>query len=185
MGTLSEISSNIRQARELSLLGNYESALTFYSCGLALIKKQLSTIKDYGRKQQWLQVHQEITQESELVTDITKTLASFTLDNKANGSRFSYNDAAEEPTRDPGVWPPPPPLEQRRPQPPSSLYNPPSGPGQQRSGASRRPVKEGPRNSGAGVINRGPSKAGPGSFQVQCFFEISRPGAFKYPSFFR
>ena len=52
----SEISSNIRQAREHSLLGNYESALTFYSCGLALIRKHLNTIKDYGRRQQWIQV---------------------------------------------------------------------------------------------------------------------------------
>lgn len=51
-----EIFSNIRQAREHGLLGNYESALTFYSCGLALIKKHLSNIKEYGIKQQWIQV---------------------------------------------------------------------------------------------------------------------------------
>ncbi|VDD74032.1 unnamed protein product [Mesocestoides corti] len=160
MCSLSSISSNIRQARELSLLGNYESALTFYSCGLALIKKHLTTIKEYGRKQQWLQVQQEVMQESELVSDICKTLASFTLEDKTNSGHLSH-DPSEEPTRDPGVWPPPPPLpppfgDQRRLQPSGGFASVPAT----RPPANRRLPKEGPRNSGAQIINRGPSKAG-------------------------
>ncbi|VDO03107.1 unnamed protein product [Rodentolepis nana] len=149
MSVYSEIFSNIRQAREHSLLGNYESALTFYSCGLALIKKHLSGIKEYGRKQQWIQVQQEVMQESELVSDINKTLNSFTLDGKQNGGSFSLFDPLEEPTRDPDVWPPPPP----RPQ----AFNPITVPCRQVSG--RRLAKEGPRNAGSQGINRVPSKA--------------------------
>lgn len=169
MTSFSDISSNIRQARELSLLGNYESALTFYACGLALIRKHLNSIKDFSKKQQWIQVNHEITQESELVSDINKTLSTFTLDEKLNGRWIS--DASEEPTRDPGVWPPPPPLEQRRPQPPSSLYAPTSVSSQPR----RNNCKEGPRNSGGQVINRGSSKSGPGEILFCIFFQALCP----------
>ncbi|KAM3187892.1 hypothetical protein ACTXT7_001389 [Hymenolepis weldensis] len=139
------------QAREHSLLGNYESALTFYSCGLVLIKKHLSGIKEYGKKQQWIQVQQEVLQESELVSDISKTLNSFTLDEKLNGGSFSLYDPLEEPTRDPDVWPPPPPRFQ--PSNPITVLS--------RPVTSRRLPKEGPRNSCAQVINRGLTKAAP------------------------
>lgn len=150
-----EISSNIRQAREHSLLGNYESALTFYSCGLALIKKHLITIKDYGRKQQWIQVQQEVMQESELVSDINKTLASFTLDEKSNGGCLPY-DPLEEPTRDLEVWPPPLPRSQSS---GGAVSGPP--PAGSRSLASRRPPNDGCRSSGTQGAVRGPSKGAP------------------------
>ncbi|KAM7536088.1 hypothetical protein Aperf_G00000102923 [Anoplocephala perfoliata] len=148
MSIYTEIFSNIEQAREHSLLGNYESSLTFYSCGLALIKKHLSGIREYGRKQQWIQVQQELLQESELVSDINKILNSFTLDENTNGGSFSLYDPLEEPTRDPDVWPPPPP----RPQP----LNPVST--TVRPVINRRVPKEGPRNAGAQVIIRGSNK---------------------------
>lgn len=87
-------------------------------------------------------------QEFELVSGINKTLNSFTLDEKPNGGSFSLYDPLEEPTRDPDVWPPPPP----RSQPSNSVPTP------VRPVANRRVPKEGPRNVGAQVINRGPSK---------------------------
>lgn len=51
--SLSEIVENVKQARELALLGNYESSLTYYSVGLAQLKKFTVSISEANRKQQW------------------------------------------------------------------------------------------------------------------------------------
>ncbi|CAH8460879.1 unnamed protein product [Schistosoma haematobium] len=116
--SLSEIVENVKQARELALLGNYESSLTYYSVGLAQLKKFTVSISEANRKQQWQTVRQELTDEYELVKDVNQTLSSFKISDDDSGlsafaSRYNSRSTVEEPTRDPDVWPPPPPLERR------------------------------------------------------------------------
>ncbi|CAH8460377.1 unnamed protein product [Heterobilharzia americana] len=116
--SLSEIVENVKQARELALLGNYESSLTYYSVGIAQLKKFTVSISEANRKQQWQTVRQELAEEYELVKDVNQTLSSFKLSDDDSGlsafaSRYNSRAAVEEPTRDPDVWPPPPPLERR------------------------------------------------------------------------
>ncbi|CAH8825572.1 unnamed protein product [Trichobilharzia szidati] len=116
--SLSEIVENVKQARELALLGNYESSLTYYSVGLAQLKNFTVSISEANRKQQWQTVRQELADEYELVKDVNQTLSSFKLSDDDSGlsafaSRYNSRGAVEEPTRDPDVWPPPPPLDRR------------------------------------------------------------------------
>ncbi|TNN20853.1 Katanin p60 ATPase-containing subunit A-like 1 isoform 4 [Schistosoma japonicum] len=116
--SLSEIVENVKQARELALLGNYDSSLTYYSVGLAQLKKFTVSISEANRKQQWQTVRQELADEYELVKDVNQTLSSFKLSDDDSGlsafaSRYNSRAVIEEPTRDPDVWPPPPPLERR------------------------------------------------------------------------
>lgn len=99
-------------------------------------------------------------QESEVVSDINRTLNSFSLDEKPSGGGFSLYDPLEEPTRDPDVWPPPPP----RLQPVNSIV------ASSRPVASRRVAKEGPRNAGAQIINKGPNKPATSKFRSEVIF---------------
>ncbi|KAF5398941.1 Katanin p60 ATPase-containing subunit A1 [Paragonimus heterotremus] len=119
MITLSELFENIKEARELALLGNYESSLTYYSGALAQMRKIASASKDSQRKQQWQVVRQEISDEFEVVKEVNQTLSSFKnfKDNSYSSdvftARVNSRTPMEEPTRDPDVWPPPPPLDRR------------------------------------------------------------------------
>ncbi|KAA3675597.1 katanin p60 ATPase-containing subunit A1 [Paragonimus westermani] len=119
MLTLSELFENVKEARELALLGNYESSLTYYSGALAQMRKIASASKDTQRKQQWQVVRQEISDEFEVVKEVNQTLSSFKnfKDNSYSSdvftTRVNLRTPMEEPTRDPDVWPPPPPLDRR------------------------------------------------------------------------
>ncbi|TNN20852.1 Katanin p60 ATPase-containing subunit A-like 1 isoform 2 [Schistosoma japonicum] len=105
--SLSEIVENVKQARELALLGNYDSSLTYYSVGLAQLKKFTVSISEANRKQQWQTVRQELADEYDFkLSDDDSGLSAF-------ASRYNSRAVIEEPTRDPDVWPPPPPLERR------------------------------------------------------------------------
>ncbi|OON20860.1 ATPase, AAA family [Opisthorchis viverrini] len=132
MAAVSEVFSNIKEARELALLGSYDSSLTYYTGALAQLKKIVSSIKETGRKQQWQLVRQEISDELEIVKEVTQTLSSFKTfeDNSfvsgAFSARANLRTPIEEPTRDPDVWPPPTPLD-RRPVGPIQGAFPPSG----------------------------------------------------------
>ncbi|KAG5448374.1 Katanin p60 ATPase-containing subunit A-like 1 [Clonorchis sinensis] len=145
MATVSEVFSNIKEARELALLGSYDSSLTYYTGALAQLKKIVSSIKEAGRKQQWQLVRQEISDELEIVKEVTQTLSSFKTfednsfvsgalssfkifeDNSfvsgAFSARANLRTPIEEPTRDPDVWPPPTPQDRR----PAGPPFPPSG----------------------------------------------------------
>lgn len=53
MMSLADLMENIKEARELALLGKYDSSLTYYSGALAQLKKFTTSIKEVDRKQQW------------------------------------------------------------------------------------------------------------------------------------
>lgn len=100
-------------AREMSLLGNYETASVYYQGVIQQIHRLLSTIDDPGRKQKWQQIQGEVAQEYDVVKNIMQTLALFkggeTHDARQVGQGLRSFQAFEEPTRDPDVWPAPPP----------------------------------------------------------------------------
>lgn len=111
-------------------------------------------------------VQQEVMQESELVSDINKTLASFTLDEKSNGSCPPY-DPLEEPTRDLEAWLSPP----LRSQSSGGVGSGPTVAGF-RSVANRRPPNDGPRNLSAQGVIRGSNKGSLG--KTECCFAMNK-----------
>ena len=67
----------LQLAREMSLLGNYETASVYYQGVIQQIHRLLSTIDDPGRKQKWQQIQGEVAQEYDVVKNIMQTLALF------------------------------------------------------------------------------------------------------------
>ena len=110
---MSKIAS-FQLAREMSLLGNYETASVYYQGVIQQIHRLLATIDDPGRKQKWQQIQGEVAQEYDVVKNIMQTLVLFkggeTMhDARQVGPGLRSFQSFEEPTRDPDVWPPPPP----------------------------------------------------------------------------
>lgn len=54
--TANEICENIKLAREMSVLGNYESAEVYYEGSLQMISRLITGIPDLTRKNKWQQV---------------------------------------------------------------------------------------------------------------------------------
>ncbi|XP_067013451.1 katanin p60 ATPase-containing subunit A-like 1 isoform X2 [Anabrus simplex] len=124
--SIGEICENTKLAREMALMGNYESSNVYYQGVVQQIHRLLVTINDPTRKGKWQMVQQQIAQEFEQVKAMMKTLQLFKID--AHGDRpigpAMRSPVFEEPTRDPApwynaapvdpdVWPPPSPTEDR------------------------------------------------------------------------
>ncbi|CAB4055773.1 KATNA1 [Lepeophtheirus salmonis] len=108
--TVSDICENTKLAREMSLMGNYETASVYYQGCIQQIHRLLATIEDPLRKRKWQTIQGQIAQEYDVIKNITQTLALFksgesNLDNPRSG-RSVFQAFDEEPTRDPDVWPP-------------------------------------------------------------------------------
>ncbi|XP_040583239.1 katanin p60 ATPase-containing subunit A-like 1 [Lepeophtheirus salmonis] len=108
--TVSDICENTKLAREMSLMGNYETASVYYQGCIQQIHRLLATIEDPLRKRKWQTIQGQIAQEYDVIKNITQTLALFksgesNLDNPRSG-RSAFQAFDEEPTRDPDVWPP-------------------------------------------------------------------------------
>lgn len=110
--SLLDICENTKLAREMSLLGNYETASVYYQGVIQQIHRLLGTIEDPGRKYKWQQIQGEVAQEYDVVKNITQTLSLFkgeSHDGRQVGPGLRSMQSYEEPTRDPDVWPAPPP----------------------------------------------------------------------------
>ena len=68
---------NLQLAREMSLIGNYETATVYYQGVIQQIHRLLATIEDPGRKLKWQQIQGEVAQEYDVVKNIVQTLALF------------------------------------------------------------------------------------------------------------
>lgn len=77
----SEITENVRIARECSLLGNYETALIYYQGVVQQIHRHLQTLSDQQLKEEWQKIQQKIAQEYEMVKDLQSSLLNFKGDN--------------------------------------------------------------------------------------------------------
>ena len=125
--SINEICENTKLAREMALMGNYESSGVYYQGVIQQIHRLLFTIDEPTRKSKWQSVQSEIAEEYEQVKELVNTLQLFKIDSNIErgirGTAFNItNSAFEEPTkdpnawfnntlRDPDVWPPPPPRE--------------------------------------------------------------------------
>ncbi len=101
--SISDICENTKLAREMSLMGNYETASVYYQGVIQQIHRLLATVEDPGRKTRWQQIQGEIAQEYDVVKNITQTLAMFRGESHDTrqvgaGGRSAFA-AFEEPTR--------------------------------------------------------------------------------------
>merc|ERR1719167_1563603 len=91
-----EIMDNCKLAREMSLIGNYETSSVYYQGVITQITKLLSVIEDPSRQQIWRTIQSELSQEYELVRHIQTSLSFFTREDK----EYQAKEKFEEPTRD-------------------------------------------------------------------------------------
>lgn len=131
MATTAEICENTKLAREMAVMGNYDSAGIYYEGVLQMLRKLLTGISEPIRKGKWTMIQQEISKEYNQMKLIQKTLTEITMDlqNAPLQARIrtplhetaSKDPAAwfradadiwtpPNPNRDPDVWGPPPDL---------------------------------------------------------------------------
>ena len=96
---------NCKLAREMSLMGNYETNTVYYQGVFNQISKML-TVKP-ARQPKWRNIQAKLTQEWELVRNIQTPLSS--SPRKADRIRLPSRRSPPE-TMTPGVSPPPPSL---------------------------------------------------------------------------
>uniref|UniRef100_A0A336LZR2 Katanin p60 ATPase-containing subunit A1 n=1 Tax=Culicoides sonorensis TaxID=179676 RepID=A0A336LZR2_CULSO len=134
-----EICENTKLAREMALVGNYDSAGIYYEGVTQMLNKLLMTLHDPIRKGKWTMVLTQINKEYTQMKQIQKTLMEISMDlknapllaraqrNVGEASRPGDPSAFFRPERDdfyyppshlmrdPDVWDPPPPLENKNP----------------------------------------------------------------------
>ncbi|XP_037303000.1 katanin p60 ATPase-containing subunit A-like 1 isoform X1 [Manduca sexta] len=115
--SVGEICENTKLAREMALMGNYESALVYYEGTIQMIHRLLITIADPTRKSKWQLVQKQMAREYEQLKATVATLQMFQHegDKAITPLTGNYEDL---PTRDmwgpapheidPDIWPPPP-----------------------------------------------------------------------------
>ncbi|KAJ8709257.1 hypothetical protein PYW07_009083 [Mythimna separata] len=116
--SVGEICENTKLAREMALMGNYESALVYYEGTVQMIHRLLITIADPTRKSKWQLVQKQMAREYEQLKATVATLQMFQHEGEKaiTPLTFNYEDL---PTRDqmwapapheldPDIWPPPP-----------------------------------------------------------------------------
>ncbi|XP_011252367.1 katanin p60 ATPase-containing subunit A-like 1 isoform X2 [Camponotus floridanus] len=123
--SINEICENTKLAREMALMGNYDTSGVYYQGVVQQIHRLLATIADATRKAKWQVVQHQIVQEFEEVKATSNTLQLFKVDTHAerlleptrDPALWSYGNSEpswnQTPARDPDVWPPLTPAEQK------------------------------------------------------------------------
>ncbi|KAF5285272.1 hypothetical protein FQR65_LT13286 [Abscondita terminalis] len=114
-----EICDNVTLAREMSMLGNYESAEVYYEGSLQMINRLIVIIPEPNRKNKWQQVQRKVALEYDEVKSLKNMLQTLRIDTSIDvpvGARRAL--LRDEPVRDigeilssdtydPDVWPTP------------------------------------------------------------------------------
>lgn len=121
---IKEICDNVTLAREMSMLGNYESAEVYFEGSIQMINRLIITISEPIRKNKWQQVQKTVAIEYDQVKQLKNMLHQLRLECSVDlpiGVR-KVRDQAErdfghfsdpfQPT-DPDVWPSPVPADHR------------------------------------------------------------------------
>lgn len=123
--TANEICDNIKLAREMSVLGNYESAEVYYEGSLQMISRLITAIPDPTRKNKWQQVQKIVSNEYDGVKILKTMLQTLRVETSVEvpiGIRKRDDPIANfgniiSPTpfaqNDPDVWPPPTPVDHK------------------------------------------------------------------------
>ncbi|XP_059610205.1 katanin p60 ATPase-containing subunit A-like 1 [Phlebotomus argentipes] len=129
----SEISDNAKLAREMALIGNYDSAGIYYEGVLQMVQQLVLGLADPVRKGKWTLIQQQLSKEYSEVKSIQRTLTEISIDLQNTPLKTKLRVpttevAAKDPAswfrpdpdiwmppshRDPDVWPPPSPLDSR------------------------------------------------------------------------
>ncbi|XP_057671463.1 katanin p60 ATPase-containing subunit A-like 1 [Diorhabda carinulata] len=119
--SIKEISDNVRLAREMTMLGNYESSEVYYEGCLQMISKLILVISDSLRKTKWQQVQKQVSSEYEHVKILKTMLQTLRLEtsvevptgvrkrDEPNLADITNSDAFSQ--NDPDIWPPPTPVD--------------------------------------------------------------------------
>ncbi|XP_045487055.1 katanin p60 ATPase-containing subunit A-like 1 [Pieris rapae] len=116
--SVGEICENTKLAREMALMGNYESALVYYEGTVQMIHRLLITIADPTRKSKWQLVQRQMAREYEQLKGTVATVQMFQHEGDKPITPLGGN-LEDLPTRDmiwapapheldPDIWPPPP-----------------------------------------------------------------------------
>lgn len=78
--SINEICENTKLAREMALMGNYDTSGVYYQGVVQQIHRLLATIADATRKAKWQVVQHQIVEEFEKVKATSNTLQLFKVD---------------------------------------------------------------------------------------------------------
>ncbi|CAG9112556.1 unnamed protein product [Plutella xylostella] len=131
--SVGEICENTKLAREMALMGNYESALVYYEGTVQMIHRLLITIADPTRKSKWQLVQKQMAREYEQLKATVAALQVFQHEGDKHITPVTAN-FDDYPTRDqmwgpapheldPDIWPPPPDRDHAWPAPTSVDHN--------------------------------------------------------------
>ncbi|XP_053679826.1 katanin p60 ATPase-containing subunit A-like 1 [Anopheles nili] len=100
-----EICENTKLAREMALMGNYDSAGIYYEGVLQMLRKLLLGISDPLQKGKWLMIQQEVNKEYNQMKLIQKALTEITMDlqNAPLQARIR-TPLHETASKDPAAW---------------------------------------------------------------------------------
>jgi len=87
--SISEICENTKLAREMALMGNYDTSSVYYQGVVQQIHKLIITIADATRKAKWQLVQHQIAEEFEKMKATSNTLQLFKID--THGERVLGN----------------------------------------------------------------------------------------------
>ncbi|KAK9499109.1 hypothetical protein O3M35_003616 [Rhynocoris fuscipes] len=105
--SINEICENTKLAREMAVMGNYETSSVYYLGVIQQIHKLLLTIADKTRRSKWQLVQHQIAQEHEKLQSTINTLQMFKRDHSSRpvgGGLRKSPLPFDEPTRDPIMW---------------------------------------------------------------------------------
>uniref|UniRef100_A0A182QDV8 Katanin p60 ATPase-containing subunit A1 n=1 Tax=Anopheles farauti TaxID=69004 RepID=A0A182QDV8_9DIPT len=101
----SEICENTKLAREMAVMGNYDSAGIYYEGVLQMLRKLTMGLSEPLQKGKWLMIQQEINKEYNQMKLIQKTLTEITMDlqNAPLQARIR-TPLHETASKDPAAW---------------------------------------------------------------------------------
>ncbi|EFA11410.2 katanin p60 ATPase-containing subunit A-like 1 [Tribolium castaneum] len=122
--TVKEICDNVTLAREMAMLGNYESAEVYYEGSIQMISRLILMIPEPLRKNKWQQVQKKVASEYNEIKVLKSMLQTLRLETNVEvplGARRLRDEPVhdsldlQEDTfgapHDPDVWPPPTPVD--------------------------------------------------------------------------
>lgn len=78
--TLNELSNNAKLAREMAMMGNYDSSGIYYETVLEMIQKMILSSSDATRRGKYALIQQQLVKEYTKLKELQKTLAGITMD---------------------------------------------------------------------------------------------------------
>lgn len=124
--TVREICDNVTLAREMTMLGNYESAEVYYEGSIQMISRLILMIPEPLRKNKWQQVQKKVASEYDEIKVLKTMLQTLRIDTNVEVP-IGVRRLRDEPVRDygeilsadpflssqndPDVWPAPTPVD--------------------------------------------------------------------------